>query len=224
MAAIVSRSLATAVTREVKPLLPAFFGSVRRLLAVLRMLCAAEPRFDLELALTAAFHLLIAALLLLLAVLQAAIGSVFGFGLLLGLFALLDDAFADVDDEDGAEDFDAPFDDELALSGADRPADEVLLVDDVAEVAGALVVADEASEELPPEQALSATRPHAAAATTLSRRAWAWVVLMLTECPPLQLLSKSRDARHAPAETAPRAAIAGFASTQLRTCSATQSG
>lgn len=222
LAAIVSRSLATALTRTVKLFCPAFLGSLRKLVAVSRMLRAAASRLDLESALTAVFHWLIAALLLLLAVLQAATGSVFGALLLLDV-AELDLPALDLPELDLPElDFDAFEADELALLETELLVE--LLVELLDVVDAAVVADDPASDELPPEQALSATRLHAAAATTLSRRTWAWVVRIRTECPSPLSLAKSRDAGHAPADSALREVIAGCASTHDRTLSATQSG
>jgi len=113
---------------------------------------------------TAEFHWLIAWLLLALAVLQAATGSGLGAALVLLLaFALLEVGLPEVDDG---------LADEL-LPRADRLADgELLVLDIVGNVLDvAMLAEDEELAELPLEQALNPTRPQAAIATTLSRRA-----------------------------------------------------
>lgn len=135
---------------------------------------------------------------------------------LLLAFVLLDGVdFPDVEDETVAE----------LLWVELLAADEALVADDVAGAEVAFVVVDEAAEsEEPLEQALKVTRPHAAIATTLRRRAWTWLVLIAPECPAIRPVSKSRDDRHAPWEGAPLLAMAGCASTQRSTCSATHSG
>ena len=63
--------------------------------------------------------------------------------------------------------------DELLLPRADRLADgELLVLDIVGNVLDVVMLAeDEELAELPLEQAPNPTRPHAAIATTLSRRA-----------------------------------------------------
>lgn len=218
-------SFATACTRTVKLLLPALAGSLRRLPATVRKLCAAESSLLLDCELTALFHWLIAWLLWVFAVLHAATGSGFAVGLVLLLdfepldAALLEDVvdLPDFEDEPAAE---------LLLCAAELGVDGALLVEEAVEEAlDEVAPADVAeSEELPPEQALNPTRPHAATATTLRRRAWTWVVLIPPECPAIRPVSKSRDGRHAPADSTPRVPIAGCASTQLSTWSATHSG
>lgn len=214
LVAIVSRSLATALTREVNPGWPALAGNFRRSLAVVRKLFAAASSLLLAWESTAVFHWPIAALLLVLAALQAATGSVFGFAAVL-FDGLLDDGLPDVDDA---------FEDELPLCSTDRLPDGVpdvfgtvrIDVDDV-ELDDVVVAEDDWPAELPPEQALNATTPHAAAATTLSRRRWVWVVLIPTECPSTQPVTKSRDLAHA-------VFIEGCASSQASNSSATHSG
>lgn len=210
-AAIWSRSLATVLTRTVKPCWPAWAGNLRRLPATVRKLRAAESSLLLDCEFTAEFHWLIASLLLALAVLQAATGSGFAAAwVLLLALALLEVGVPDVDDG---------LADELPLPRTDRLADGALLVlDRVGRVLDVVMLAeDEESAELPLEQALNPTRPHAAIATTLSRRAWAWVVLIAPGCPGVRPVAKSRDDRHAPSGSTPRLTMAGCASTQSRT-------
>lgn len=160
--AIWSRSFATAFTRTVKLFWPACAGNLRRLPATVRKLCAAESSLLLDCELTAEFHWLIAWLLLALAVLQAATGSGLAAALVLLLaFALLEVGLPEVDEG---------LVDELLLPRADRLADgELLVLDVVGKVLDVAMLAEELAE-LPLEQALN-PRPHAAIATTLSRRA-----------------------------------------------------
>lgn len=144
---------------------PACAGNLRRPPATVRKLWAAESSLLLDCEFTAEFHWLIAWLLLALAVLHAATGSGLGAALVLLLaFALLEVGLPEMDDG---------LADELLLPRADRLTDgELLVLDIVGNVLDvAMLAEDEELAELPLEQALNPTRPHAAIATTLSRRA-----------------------------------------------------
>lgn len=191
---------------------------MRSVAAVVRKLRAAASSLLVSCELTAEFHCVIAALLLEFAVLQAPTGSAFGaafFALVLaaGFGFALAGVFVALFDGSAAE----------LLASADRLGVALLGADDVTDVFGVDEGLD-APLEPPLEQALSATMPHAAVATTLSRRTLTGVELIETPCMEIPFSTKSRDGGHALTSSGVVVAIPGCASSQSRISSATHSG